>query len=185
MMRELADNILDIAQNSIAAGASLVEIDIVVSHAQDTVSLAFIDNGCGMSEDMVRAVCDPFTTTRKTRKVGLGLPLLKMTAQATGGEMSIASQMGEGTTVRVSFGLSHIDRPPMGDVSGVLHTLVLMNPQTDFRFAFDYDGKTFVLDTREIREAVAPIPLDHPDISAWIRDCLKQNIDELHGGLFS
>ena len=113
MMRELADNILDIAQNSIAAGASLVEIDIVVSHAQDTVSLAFIDNGCGMSEDMVRAVCDPFTTTRKTRKVGLGLPLLKMTAQATGGEMSIASQMGEGTTVRVSFGLSHIDRPPI------------------------------------------------------------------------
>ena len=160
MMRELADNILDIAQNSIAAGASLVEIDIVVSHAQDTVSLAFIDNGCGMSEDMVRAVCDPFTTTRKTRKVGLGLPLLKMTAQATGGEMSIASKMGEGT-------------------------LVLMNPQTDFRFAFDYDGKTFVLDTREIREAVAPIPLDHPEISAWIRDCLKQNIDELHGGLFS
>ena len=124
MMRELADNILDIAQNSIAAGASLVEIDISVSRAQDTVSLAFIDDGCGMSEDMVRAVCDPFTTTRKTRKVGLGLPLLKMTAQATGGEMSIASKPGEGTTVRVTFGLSHIDRPPMGDVPGVLYTLV-------------------------------------------------------------
>ena len=176
MMRELADNILDIAQNSIAAGASLVEIDISVSRAQDTVSLAFIDDGCGMSEDMVRAVCDPFTTTRKTRKVGLGLPLLKMTAQATGGEMSIASKPGEGTTVRVTFGLSHIDRPPMGDVPGVLYTLVLMNPTTDFRFA---------LDTREVREAVAPIPLNHPEISAWIRDCLKQNIDELHGGVFS
>ena len=175
MMRELADNILDIAQNSIAAGASLVEIDISVSRAQDTVSLAFIDDGCGMNEDMVRAVCDPFTTTRKTRKVGLGLPLLKMTAQATGGEMSIASKPGEGTTVRVTFGLSHIDRPPMGDVPGVLYTLVLMNPTTDFRFA---------LDTREVREAVAPIPLDHPEISAWIRDCLKQNIDELHGGVF-
>ena len=184
MMRELADNILDIAQNSIAAGASLVEIDIIVSHAQDTVSLTFIDNGCGMSEDMVRAVCDPFTTTRKTRKVGLGLPLLKMTAQATGGEMSIASKPGEGTTVRVTFGLSHIDRPPMGDVSGVLYTLVLMNPTTDFRFTLDYEGKTFALDTREVREAVAPIPLDHPEISAWIRDCLKQNIDELHGGVF-
>lgn len=184
MMRELADNILDIAQNSIAAGASLVEIDISVSRAQDTVSLVFIDDGCGMSEDMVRAVCDPFTTTRKTRKVGLGLPLLKMTAQATGGEMSIASKPGEGTTVRVTFGLSHIDRPPMGDVPGVLYALVLMNPTTDFRFALDYDGKTFALDTREVREAVAPIPLDHPEISAWIRDCLKQNIDELHGGVF-
>ena len=114
----------------------------------------------------------------------LGLPLLKMTAQATGGEMSIASKPGEGTTVRVTFGLSHIDRPPMGDVPGVLYTLVLMNPTTDFRFALDYDGKTFVLDTREVREAVAPIPLNHPEISAWIRDCLKQNIDELHGGVF-
>ena len=86
--------------------------------------------------------------------------------------------------MRVTFGLSHIDRPPMGDVPGVLYTLVLMNPTTDFRFALDYDGKTFVLDTREVREAVAPIPLDHPEISAWIRDCLKQNIDELHGGVF-
>ena len=64
------------------------------------------------------------------------------------------------------------------------YTLVLMNPTTDFRFTLDYDGKTFVLDTREVREAVAPIPLDHPEISAWIRDCLKQNIDELHGGVF-
>ena len=131
MMRELADNILDIAQNSIAAGASLVEIDISVSRAQDTVSLAFIDDGCGMSEDMVRAVCDPFTTTRKTRKVGLGLPLLKMTAQATGGEMSIASKPGEGTTVRVTFGLSHIDRPPMGDVPGAFFRMMCENEAFD------------------------------------------------------
>ena len=138
----------------------------------------------GMDEETVRRVTDPFYTTRTTRKVGLGLPLLKMTAQATGGEMSIASKPGEGTTVRVTFGLSHIDRPPMGDVPGVLYTLVLMNPTTDFRFTLDYDGKTFALDTREVREAVAPIPLDHPEISAWIRDCLKQNIDELHGGVF-
>ena len=178
MMRELADNILDIAQNSISARASLVEIDI-------TVSLAFIDDGCGMSQEMVSAVSDPFTTTRKTRKVGLGLPLLKMTAQATGGDFSIASELGKGTTVRVSFGLSHIDRPPMGDVPGALFTLVLMNPETDFRFVYDYDGKVFVFDTREIRETVAPIPLDHPEISAWIKDCLVQEINELHGGLFS
>lgn len=185
MMRELADNILDIAQNSISARASLVEIDITVSHERDAVGLAFIDDGCGMSQEMAKAVCDPFTTTRKTRKVGLGLPLLKMTAQATGGDFSIASELGKGTTVRVTFGLSHIDRPPMGDVPGALYTLVLMNPGTDFRFVYDYDGKVFVFDTREIKEAVAPIPLDHPEISAWIRDCLVQEINELHGGLFS
>jgi len=185
MMRELADNILDIAQNSISAKASLVEIDITVDHSRDVVSLRFADDGCGMSAEMAQAVCDPFTTTRKTRKVGLGLPLLKMTAQATGGEFAIESQIGKGTTVSVSFGLSHIDRPPMGDVPGSLFTLVLMNPQTDFLFIYDYDGKRFAFDTREIKEAVAPIPIDNPEISAWIKDCLYQEITELHGGLFS
>ena len=184
-MRELADNILDIAQNSISAGAKLVEIDITVSHARDRVALAFIDDGCGMSAKMVRSVADPFTTTRKTRKVGLGLPLLKMTAQATGGDFDIESEVGKGTSVRVAFGLGHIDRPPMGDVPGALYTLVLMNPKTDFRFVYDYDGKVFTFDTREIRETVAPIELDHPEISAWIKDCLAQEINELHGGLFS
>ena len=185
MMRELADNILDIAQNSISARASLVEIDITVDHSRDTVALRFVDDGCGMSAEMAQAVSDPFTTTRKTRKMGLGLPLLKMTAQATGGEFAIESQIGKGTTVSVSFGLSHIDRPPMGDVPGSLFTLVLMNPRTDFLFVYDYDGKNFTFDTRVIRETVAPIELDHPEISAWIKECLYQEITELHGGLFS
>ena len=184
-MRELADNILDIAQNSISAGASLVEIDITVNHEKDSVALRFADDGCGMSAEMAQAVCDPFTTTRKTRKVGLGLPLLKMTAQATGGDFAIESEIGRGTTVSVSFGLDHIDRPPMGDVPGSLFTLVLMNPQTDFLFVCDYDGKNFTFDTRVIRETVAPIPLNHPEISAWIKDCLSQEITQLHGGLFS
>ena len=183
MMRELSDNILDIAQNSISAGASLVEIDITVSHAANTVSLAFIDDGCGMSPEMVASVTDPFTTTRKTRKVGLGLPLLKMTAQATGGDFSIESEVGKGTSVRVSFGLDRIDRPPMGDLPGSLFTIVLMNPGTEFLFVYDCDGKNFTFDTREVKAAVAPIPIDHPEISAWIKDCLYQEITELHGGL--
>ena len=185
MMRELADNILDIAQNSISAKASLVEIDITVDHSRDVVALRFVDDGCGMSAEMAQAVCDPFTTTRKTRKVGLGLPLLKMTAQATGGDFAIESEIGKGTSVSVSFGLSHIDRPPMGDVPGSLFTLVLMNPDVDFLFIFDYDEKNFTFDTRVIRETVEPIPLDNPEISAWIKDCLYQEITELYGGLFS
>ncbi|MDO4741687.1 MAG: ATP-binding protein, partial [Eubacteriales bacterium] len=134
MMRELADNILDIAQNSISAGASLVEIDITVSREKGTIEFVFKDDGCGMSEEMVRTVTDPFTTTRKTRKVGLGLPLLKQTALMTGGDFDIASKVGEGTCVRVSFGLENIDRPPMGDVPGTLFTLAVMNLQTDFLF---------------------------------------------------
>ena len=118
MMRELADNILDIAQNSIAAGASLVEIDISVSRAQDTVSLAFIDDGCGMSEDMVRAVCDPFTTTRKTRKVGLGLPLLKIPSGEITNLPYLEAMAALKTPVLLSTGMSSLDE--ITDALGVL-----------------------------------------------------------------
>jgi hypothetical protein len=184
MMRELSDNIMDIAQNSIAAGASLTEVEVVVNHEKDLISLRFTDNGCGMSEELVKAVTEPFTTTRKTRKVGLGLPLLQQTAQMTGGDLSIRSTVGVGTEVLATFGLSHIDRPPMGDVAGAWFSLVVMNPDTDFLFTYDYDGNVFTFDTREVRATVAPLPLNQMEISAWIKDCISQEINELHGGLF-
>ena len=183
MMRELADNIMDIAQNSIRANASLVEIDIEVSREKDLISFKFIDNGCGMSEELVKTVAQPFTTTRTTRKVGLGLPLLSQTASMTGGEFKIESEVGKGTTVSVSFGLSHLDRPPMGDVAGAFFSLVLMNPDTDFLFVYDFDGKNFTFDTREVRAVVDPLPLDNPEIAAWIKENIEQEITTLHGGM--
>ena len=185
MMRELADNIMDIAQNSISAGASLTEVHIRVSHAEDRINFVFRDNGCGMSEEMVKTVLEPFTTSRKTRKVGLGLPLLKQTAEMTGGTVEIASTVGEGTEVTATFGLDHIDRPPMGDVAGAWFSLVVMNPEKDFLFTYDYDGQVFTFDTREVRETVAPLPLNQMEIAAWIKDCLSTEINELHGGIFS
>ena len=185
MMRELADNILDIAQNSISAGATLVEIDISVNHQRDAVALTFKDDGCGMSEELVKSVIEPFTTTRKTRKVGLGLPLLKQTAEMTGGALEIQSTVGVGTTVTATFGLDHIDRPPMGDVAGAWFSLVVMNPEKDFLFTYDYDGQVFTFYTREVRAAVDPIPLNQMEISAWIKDCISTEINELHGGNFT
>lgn len=185
MMRELADNIMDIAQNSISAGASLTEVHVRVSHPDDRITFVFKDDGCGMSEEMVQTVMEPFTTSRKTRKVGLGLPLLKQTAEMTGGEISITSAVGVGTEVTASFGLAHIDRPPMGDVAGAWFSLVVMNPETDFLFTYDYDGQAFTFDTRVIRETVAPIPLNQMEVSAWIKECLTTEINELHGGNFT
>ena len=185
MMRELADNIMDIAQNSISAGASLTEVHITVSHESDRITFVFRDNGCGMSQDMVKTVMEPFTTSRTTRKVGLGLPLLKQTAEMTGGSIGIESTIGVGTVVTAAFGLSHIDRPPMGDVAGAFFSLVVMNPDTDFLFTYDYDGKDFTFDTRMVREAVAPIPLNQMEIASWIKDCISTEINELHGGIFS
>ena len=185
MMRELSDNIMDIAQNSISAGATLTEVHVKVSHADNMITFVFRDDGCGMSEELVKSVIEPFTTTRKTRKVGLGLPLLKQTAEMTGGTLEIQSTVGVGTTVTATFGLDHIDRPPMGDVAGAWFSLVVMNPEKDFLFTYDYDGKTFTFDTREVRAAVAPIPLNQMEISAWIQECLQSEINELHGGNFT
>jgi len=183
-MRELADNILDIAQNSIAAGASLTQIFVGVSHKENLVSLIFEDNGCGMPPEFVKAVTEPFTTTRKTRRVGLGLPLLNMTASMTGGEFSIESEVGKGTRVSVSFGLDHIDRPPLGDVAGAWFTLVFMNPDIDFLLIYEVDGKRFEFDTRVIRETVEPLALNEPEIAGWIRECIATEIAQLHGGTF-
>ncbi len=184
MMRELSDNIMDIAQNSISAGASLTEVHVKVSHQEDRITFTFRDNGCGMKEEMVQSVLEPFTTSRKTRKVGLGLPLLKQTAEMTGGEVTIQSAVGVGTVVTASFGLGHIDRPPMGDVVGAWFSLVVMNPDTDFLFTYDYDGQVFTFDTRIVRETVAPIPLNQMEIADWIKECMNQEINELHGGKF-
>ena len=184
MMRELADNILDIAQNSISAGSTLTEITVCVSHEKNLVSLTFKDNGCGMPPEFVKAVTEPFTTTRKTRRIGLGLPLLHMTANMTGGEFHIESEVGKGTCVSVSFGLDHIDRPPLGDVAGSWFTLVFMNPELDFLLVYEVDGERFEFDTRLVRETVAPIPLSEPEIAAWIRECISQEITQLHGGTF-
>ena len=185
MMRELSDNIMDIAQNSISAGASLTQVHVKVSHQDDRITFVFQDDGCGMKEEMVKTVLEPFTTSRKTRKVGLGLPLLKQTAEMTGGDVTIQSTVGVGTVVTATFGLGHIDRPPMGDVAGAWFSLVVMNPDSDFLFTYDYDGKTFTFDTRVIRETVAPLPLNQMEIAGWIQDCLSTEINELHGGNFS
>ncbi|MBE5777657.1 MAG: sensor histidine kinase, partial [Clostridiales bacterium] len=174
MMRELADNIMDIAQNSISAGAKLTQVLVRIDHKANLITLQFTDDGCGMSAEMVSSVTEPFTTTRKTRKVGLGLPLLQQTAMMTGGDLSIESEVGKGTQVTATFGLDHIDRPPLGDVSGAWFSLVVMNPDTDFLFEYDYDGNVFTFDTRMIRETVAPLPLNAPEISDWIRECIYQ-----------
>lgn len=182
MMRELADNVLDISQNAIAAQAKLLELTIDVNHQADEIRFVFKDDGKGMSPEMVEAVADPFTTTRTTRKVGLGLPLLKQTAQMTGGGFEIRSQLGVGTEVTAWFSLSSIDRPPMGDIAGTLFTLVVLNTHMDFLFAYQVDGESFLFDTRQIRPMVEPLTLDEPEIAQWIREYIAQEINKLHGG---
>ena len=115
MMPEISLNILDVAENSTRAKASLVEITVDTDVAADTLTVVIKDDGCGMTEEQVAQVIDPFYTSRTTRKVGLGVPFFKYAAESTGGSFFIRSQVGVGTVVTAVFVLSHIDRMPLGD----------------------------------------------------------------------
>lgn len=119
-MQELSMNVLDVAENSVAAGATLVAITLSIDTAAKRMTLTITDNGRGMPPEMAARVTDPFCTTRKTRKVGLGLPFLKMAAEMTGGALSIESTVGKGTCVTAWFTLGHIDLAPLGDMSATV-----------------------------------------------------------------
>ncbi len=182
MMPEISLNILDVAENSTRAGASLVEITVNADMASDLLTVIIKDDGCGMTAEQVSHVTDPFFTSRTTRKVGLGVPFFKYAAESTGGSFTIQSQPGKGTTVTAVFVLSHIDRMPLGDITSTIHTLVVYHPESDFLYRYGYNGASFTLDTREFKEVLGGVPFDEPEISEYIRDYLTENKLETDGG---
>ena len=180
-MKELSLNILDIAQNSVKAGATLVTITVDAQPAENCLTITVADNGCGMSEEFVRRVTDPFTTTRTTRKVGLGIPLFKLSAEQAGGDFSIRSKVGEGTVVTARYELGHIDRMPLGDIAGTISALVGADPAIDFVYEQRVGAESFVLDTREVRGILGDVPLDSPEVLLWIREYLSEQITNMKG----
>lgn len=173
-MRELSLNILDIAQNSISAEASLIRIEIDENTADNELVIGIYDNGRGMTAEQVEAVKDPFFTTRTTRKVGMGIPLFKLAAEQTGGSLSIFSEPGKGTEVRTVFRTDSIDFTPLGDVNSTILTLVTMNTDRDFIYRFRVDEKEFTLATSELKEILGGVPLDEPSVSEWIKEYLNE-----------
>lgn len=183
MMPEISLNILDVAENSVRAEASLVEITVSVQPEKDTLTVVIKDNGCGMTPEQVSHVQDPFFTTRTTRKVGLGVPFFKQAAESTEGSFRIDSEKGKGTTVKAVFTLSHIDRMPLGDISSTIHTLIVFNEHIDFRYTYEYEERSFTLDTREMREMLGgDISFTEPEVSAFIKEYLETNKAETDGG---
>lgn len=172
-MKELSLNILDIAKNSVSAGAKLISIG--VSETESRLVITIDDDGCGMDPEFLAQVTDPFTTTRTTRKVGMGIPLLKMTAEMAGGSFDIQSTVGAGTTVTAQFDRFSIDRPPLGDLAGSVVTLVQGSPDTEFVLERKCDGDEYVFDTRQIREIMGGIPLNEPEILQWIQEYIMEN----------
>ena len=181
-MEELSLNILDIAQNSVRANATEVDITVAELPAEDRMVITITDNGCGMTPEQVAHVEDPFFTTRTTRRVGLGVPFFKQAALATGGSFHIDSQVGRGTVVTAVFVLSSIDRMPLGDINGVIHTLIHYNPDLDVLYHYRVDDRQFELDTRQFREILGGVPLDTPDVSQYIKEYLSENKRETDQG---
>ena len=181
-MRELSLNVMDVAQNSVRAEASLVEILVEESDKNDFLTITIRDNGCGMSPEQVQQVIDPFFTTRTTRKVGLGVPLFKMSAEQTGGSFDIQSELGRGTQTKASYVKSHVDMTPLGDINSTVSILIRCNPDIDFVFTRTTDNGTFTLDTRELRVVLEGVSLDTPDVVEWIEEFLKEQTENICGG---
>ncbi|HXW01342.1 MAG TPA: ATP-binding protein [Anaerolineae bacterium] len=175
-MREIALHLLDIAENSVAAGAKTIEIMVEEDSANDRLKISVQDDGRGMDEPLLAQVSDPFVTSRTTRKVGLGIPLLKAAAEACNGHLSMTSALGKGTRLEAEFQRSHIDRMPLGDLAGTMLTLVVSFPEIHWLFHYRANGVEFSFDDEPIKKELGEIPLAEPAILAFIRELLEKGV---------
>ena len=177
-MKELSLNILDIAQNSVKAGAKRIEISL--ERSGSWLTIAIVDDGSGMSPEFAASAADPFTTTRTTRKVGMGLPLFKLAAEQTGGTFLLVSHQAafdgdnHGTTVRAVFDTNHVDCEPLGDVASTITTLIQGSPELDFTYRYRTEEGQKLLSTAEMRQMLGDeVPLNSPDVLAWVKAFLE------------
>lgn len=180
-MKDLSLHILDLIQNSTAVNSTLINLDIIDSIEDNIFSFRIKDNGKGMSKEFLEKVTDPYSTTRTTRKVGLGLPLIKMNAENAGGGFEIESQVGEGTVLKFWFEHNNIDRPPMGDLAGVLVLTIAHNEDIRFIMTYKTDKDTYIFDTEEIKETLDGISINNNDIIIFLREMIEENIKEIRG----
>ncbi|PKO07616.1 MAG: ATP-binding protein [Chloroflexi bacterium HGW-Chloroflexi-3] len=178
-MKELSLHLMDISENSINANASHVTISIDENTLEDRLTMSVKDNGNGMTPDMTQKIIDPFTTSRTTRKVGLGIPLLKAAAEMCNGFLKISSQPGEGTELIAQFQRSHIDRMPLGDMAGTILHLVVGSPATHWTFKYKVNDANFEFDDQIIKAELDGIPLSEPMVLSFIRNEITNGIKNI------
>lgn len=178
-MKDFSEHILDITQNSISAKATRIDIAITKSVKDNIHSLTITDNGVGMSDETVRKVIDPFYTSRTTRKVGLGIPLLKQNSELTGGGLSLSSQVDIGTTILATFINDSIDKIPDGDIAGSIILLIVTNPDINFIYTYKSDKGEYVFDTVEVAEILGDMPINQPEVRKYLIEMIKENVNEL------
>lgn len=176
-MEELALHILDIAQNSIVAAAE--NIEITVSYNPKTVVFEITDDGCGMNEETAKSIFNPFTTSRTTRKIGLGIPLLKESCEQSGGSLELHSKKGTGTKITASFERNSFNRPPLGNIGGTVSALISCNPHVLFTFKFIYEDAEYTISTKELQQVLGNVPVSNPEIAAFIEQDVNSGIRSL------
>ncbi|MEE9457243.1 MAG: ATP-binding protein [bacterium] len=181
-MEELSLHILDIAMNSIRAGATEIAVEVTEDRARNLLAFAVRDNGCGMTEEQLAQIHDPFFTTRDTRRVGLGIPLLKQTAEQAGGGLAVTSSPGQGTAVEARFELDHVDRPPLGDIAATVWTLVVTNADVEFEYRHTIDGACYEVGTVELKQTLATRSLGKPRVAGALLKYLRERERRLAEG---
>lgn len=175
-MRELSLHILDVARNSIEAGATAIDLTVAENAQDNLLEFTIQDNGCGMAAEQVAQAADPFYSTRTTRRVGLGLAMLKAACERSGGDLQITSQPGVGTTVHGRLQLAHIDRPPLGDMGKVVQALACEADHTTVRYRHRASRRVFEIDTRELQRELGEVPVTDPRVLCWLAEFVKNGI---------
>ncbi|MCX7682503.1 MAG: ATP-binding protein [Anaerolineae bacterium] len=184
-MKEIALHILDLAENSIAAGARTVEITVEEDTAQDRLIVCVRDDGKGMDQRKLERLSDPFVTSRTTRVAGLGIPLFKDAAEACNGCLRVTSEPGKGTCVEAEFQHSHIDRMPLGDLAGTVLTLVVGYPEVHWVFHYQVDGRSFTFDDEPLKQALNGLPLTEPEVLRFVREMLEEGVNSVRACYFA
>ncbi|HEY3396613.1 MAG TPA: ATP-binding protein [Armatimonadota bacterium] len=178
-MRELSLHLLDLARNSLEAGAASIDILVREDPARDELVITVADDGRGMDEEAVRRATDAFFTSRRTRKMGLGLALWRGTCERSGGGLEITSAPGAGTTVTGRLQLTHWDRPPLGDMGGVLQALACEAPAVHLRYRHEVGARHFDFDTRELQQELQEVPVCDPTVLHWLRGWVREELAEI------
>jgi signal transduction histidine kinase len=178
-LEDLSLHILDIAENSIAAGAKNIEIKILEDTKNDKLTIEIKDDGKGMTQEEINKATDPFFTSRTTRRVGLGLSLFKQAAESANGKMEIASEIGKGTCVTASFQLSHFDRQPLGNMAETIIMLMTANADIEIIYEYRKDDKSFIFDTKEVKKSIKEVQFKSATVLSFVKKYIEENIEIL------
>lgn len=185
IMRDISLHLMDIMQNSIRAQATEINVMLIADREKDELTVEIRDNGIGMDESLLNQVRDPFVTTRTTRKVGLGIPMLEASAERAGGKLDIKSQKSKGTTVVATFKISHIDRLPLGNIAETIMNIIAANKEIDISLHLSNKQEEFNFSISEIKKYLDGVPIDNIDVLIWIKDYINDGVKTIFGGVLN